>query len=78
MMQPTKDNSNGKGKGNEKIHTAQFETVQQERQDNKSSKTYGSGVAFTERHETARKVNMIFFKANCILVLVHVQSMMIS
>ena len=42
-----------------KIHTAQFETVQQERQDNKSGKTHGSGVALTESHETERKVNMI-------------------
>ena len=31
----------------------------QERQDNKSGKTCGSGVALTECHETARKVNTI-------------------
>ena len=62
-MQPTKPgNPNGKGKEtkrNEKMHTTQFETVQQEMQDNKSGKTHGSGVALTEIHETERKVNMI-------------------
>ena len=49
-----------KRKRNEKIHAARFETVWQERQDKKSGKTCGAGVALTEEPEattTIRKSN---------------------
>jgi ribosomal protein L37AE/L43A len=43
-------------KRNEKIHAAQFGTVKQERQDNKSGKAYSSGVVLRrEQQETTRK-----------------------
>jgi hypothetical protein len=50
-----------KRKRSEKIHAARFETVKQERQDNKSGKTYGSGVALTRREhqETRRKGTIV-------------------
>ena len=44
-----------KRKQNEKTHAARIETVKQERQDNKSGKTYGSGVALRGEHEETRK-----------------------
>ena len=39
---------NRKRKRNEKIHAARFEAVKQERYDNKTGKTYSSGVALLE------------------------------
>ena len=47
-----------KRKRNEKIHAAQFETVKQERQDNKSGKTSGSGVALRGEHQETRQKGM--------------------
>ena len=59
-MQSTRRNSNGRENETKKLHAARFETVRQERQDKKSGKTYGAGVALTEEPEattTIRKSN---------------------
>ena len=48
-----------KRKQSEKIHAARFETaVKQERQDDKSTKTYGSGVALRREHQETRRKGM--------------------
>ena len=47
-----------KRKRNEKIHAARFETVKQERQDNNSGKTSGSGVALRWEHQETRQKGM--------------------
>ena len=51
---------------NKKIHAARFETVQQERQNKKPAKNYGTGVLLTEEPE-ATTTTIWNANAQCIL-----------